>query len=248
MKDTKILQQIGLSESEGNLYLACLNLGPSSAIHLARKINLSRQMIYALLDGLLEQGLIKKVQIENRQYYQAVSPDILIDISQKITRRLELMAPILKAQQSQTATIPIITVYENIISMREWYRSYMQQAKSGEELLIWASGKTNDWYNLDKEFYDKYLKFSDDHTIQSTVLLPDTPEARKYQKQIGSEKRKYRFVKNGWQSNAEKWIWRNQICYLTVSSGSANMIVMDSKELAELERCGFWNSWESAKI
>lgn len=248
MNEAKILEKIGLNQSEVNLYLVNLRLGPASAIQLARKINLTRQMVYTLLDKLMESGLIKKVQIENKQYFQAINPDVLIDISEKLTRELHRLVPKLKAEQTQTASIPIISVYENIISMREWYRNYMKQANNGEELLIWSSGKTNDWYNLDREFYNKYLRFSDKNNIKSIILLPDTSEARKYQKQIGSVKREYRFIKNGWDSNAEKWIWRNQICYLTATANSVNMIVVESKDLAELERCGFWNVWENAKV
>ena len=242
----KLFTQLGYGTTEAKLYLTCLLIGPASAILIGRKIGVTRQMVYTLLPILIEKGLIKQVKIGTHRLFHAVDPNILVDIARSNTRELKKVLPELQSKRADLISIPTITIYENLISMREWYRIFMQTAKKGEELLIWSSGNKNHWYDLDKEFYDKFLKFSDDNEIKSTILLPDTPDARKYQSSIGSEKRDHRFIENGWNTNAEKWIWRDQVCSLTIDENNSSMVVVESHAIAELERCGFRSAWKGA--
>lgn len=244
----ELFAKLGYGTTEAKLYLTCLMIGPSSVIKLGQKVGITRQMVYTLLPNLVEKGLIKQVEINHRKLFQAVDPRVLLDLSESNTKQINTLLPELQSQQATLKSLPHITIYESLLSMREWYRNFMRNAKEGEELLIWSSGKIDHWYNLDKEFYDEYLAFSDKNDIKSTILLPDTPEAKKYQNTIGSSKRRYRFIKNGWNANSEKWIWRDQVCLLTINENYSNMVVVESHDIAELERCGFWSAWKGADV
>ncbi len=238
-----LLEAIGLHKNEARLYLTALKLGPASAIQLGQKMDDTRQMVYLLLPGMMGKGLIKKIALGNKDYYKAVEPDILADIAQKNKEKVLKIMPVLKSQASAERAIPLITVYENPLAMREWYRQYMKGAKKGDEILIWSTGNVEYWYGMDKEFYDKYLAFNDKTGVKTYLILPDTKAAQKHREIVGRPHILYKPYKNAWRANAEKWVWRDQICYLTIRENATNMIVIESKELAEIERFDFWTLW-----
>lgn len=244
----RLLATIGLAPNEAKLYLTALRLGAASAIHLAKTVKVSRQMIYVILPKLIKQGLIKKIEISNREIYQAVNPEILEDRAESIKRQIRELVPVLKSEQAENYAVPFITIYENPLSMREWYRKYMKQIKKGEELLVWSTGRARHWFELDREFYERYLDVSSDEGIKTYVILPDNAESRKHQKAVGRPMTKWRYLGEGWGGNAEKWIWRDEICFLTIRENATNMVVMESKALAELEKFDFWRIWHSVKV
>jgi len=240
-----LLESIGLHKNQARLYIASLKLGPASAIQLGQKIDDTRQMVYLLLPSLIEKGLMKRTTIGNKDYYQAIAPDILIDIATQNRQKMFQLAPVLKAQASEDQAIPLITVYENPLAMREWYKKYMAEAKRGDEILIWSTGNVEYWYALDKEFYEKYLDFSNNTGVNTFLIMPDTKAAIEHQKTVSRPHTKYKLFKHSWTANAEKWVWKNQVCYLSIRENATNMIVIESKDLAEIERFDFWRIWKN---
>ncbi len=236
------LLAIGLTKSESELYVVSLELGAASAIQLGQKAGLSRQMIYVLLPSLLEKGLMKQVSIGKRHYYQAVNPDVLTDKAKEVVKEIEQLVPVLKSHASPTKALPLVSIYDNPISMREWYRQFMKEAKRGEQMYIWSC--VVDWYGLDSEFYQKYMQFQAKKGIKTFVIAPDTPEVRKVTAQIGNPEKEYRYLQEAWHSATETLIWRDQILHLTISGNATNLIVIESAALAELEKTKFMQAWD----
>jgi sugar-specific transcriptional regulator TrmB len=73
----KLLTSLGFSESESNVYLASLELGPSPVQIIAKKAGVSRVTAYAVIEKLTEQGLMSSVTKGKRQLYSAESPERL---------------------------------------------------------------------------------------------------------------------------------------------------------------------------
>lgn len=242
----KILQQIGLTESEAKLYLATLELGSANVVQLGERASLSRQMVYLLLPGLQEKGLIQQTKHGSKVYYKALSPKLLRGLVQSVGKQIEGIIPLLESRQAEHEAIPLLTVYENPVAMREWYTNFMKQAKKGDEILIFSSSLLWHWYNLDPKFYDKYLKFCDRRGIRSRIILPDTKEAREYQAKIGSSAREPRFSSFLNAEPVEKWIWRDQICFQTIREKATNLVIMESSSISKLERDLFESLWTTS--
>lgn len=245
MRDHKLLQQIGLTESEAKLYLASLKLGPASAIQLGKKVELTRQMVYTLLPGLTEKGLIKEVNVGTKRLFEALTPEVLNDRANQISNQIKDLVPVLKTKQATNASLPIISVYENPISMREWYRRFMREAGKGDQLLIYATNRT--WLSVDPDFLQEFVEFKKDNNITSLIIAPNTHESKQFADKIGQSEAEYRFADNYWVADAEKWIWNDTISYLTISENATNMIVIESPQLAAIERFAFREIWQKLK-
>ena len=239
------LTSIGLSPSQAKCYLTFLQSGPLSVINAGDKLNLSRQASNKVVSSLVEIGLLKRVEVSGRKLYQAVSPEVLNTVVDRIAIETAAEVNVLKTLESGN-TLPGINTYENPLAMREWYLQFMRQANNQDELLIWASGNKNAWYDLDSDFYKKYIDFSADKNVNTRVLLPNTKEAVEYQQNIGQKNADVRYI-DRLPNQCEKWIWRDQVCFLTLDSNLTSMAVISSEKISDLEKRTFELAWLGAE-
>lgn len=240
--NTTLLKNIGLNENEANLYLASLSLGPATAIQLAKKVGVTRQMIYILLPYLMQKGLLQSTRVGSKHLYEASDPETLKDIAEKSLADIEKLVPILKSEQATNSAVPLITVYENPLAMRKWYRKMFREAKKGDEMLIWSA--TTRWLSMDESFYQEYILKKKQLGITDRLIAPDTKEAKEYMAKMSVINGEWRFDSRHWGQNAELWIWKNEICYGTLRENATNLIVIESADLAAIERYNFENAWE----
>ena len=59
---TKDLSQLGLTQNQAKVYLACLQLGVDTVWHIAKFANLKRPTVYLILDDLGQKGLVSKTK------------------------------------------------------------------------------------------------------------------------------------------------------------------------------------------
>ncbi len=88
MEITEILNQIGLSGKEAQVYLALLELGTATVHPIATKANIKRPTAYLILEDLHRKGLVSVVPREKKTMYTAESPERLI---QDLNKKQELM-------------------------------------------------------------------------------------------------------------------------------------------------------------
>jgi sugar-specific transcriptional regulator TrmB len=238
----RILRNIGLTESEANIYIANIHLGQASVIELAQRSGYVRQVIYDALPRLIEMGLIKKIKVGKKAKYQTTKVESLEDRVAEISSQIKELVPVLKSRQASFSAIPHVDVYENVIAMREWYRQVLEGSKKGDMMLIWSYGK--DWFYLDPKFYEKYLNEKAEKGVRERVIKPDNPENRKRYRQIDKGIAEWRFAKKWWRSDAEIVIWKNEISMLTIRENATNMVVLRSKELAAIEKWNFNMAWD----
>ena len=71
------LKNIGLSDNEAKVYLAMLELGPSSVVDIARKAEINRPTAYVQIEFLKKRGLVSTQTKGKKQLYIAESPEHL---------------------------------------------------------------------------------------------------------------------------------------------------------------------------
>ncbi len=73
------LKEIGLSDSEAVIYLTLLKKGELSVAEISQTSGLHRTNIYDSLEKLKEKGFVAFVLKENKQFYRATAPKIVLD-------------------------------------------------------------------------------------------------------------------------------------------------------------------------
>jgi len=86
---TQRLLELGLTDKEASIYLAMLELGPSSVQEIALKAGIIRTSAYDLLKELQQRGLVSSVEQGSRVVYTAESPKILQSFLERQGKELE---------------------------------------------------------------------------------------------------------------------------------------------------------------
>jgi len=75
----KLLEEIGLTKGEINVYLTLLKLGETTTGKIIEEAGISSGKIYEILDKLIRKGLVSYIIKEKTKYFQAASPNRIID-------------------------------------------------------------------------------------------------------------------------------------------------------------------------
>ncbi|MBU3923882.1 MAG: hypothetical protein KJ592_03120 [Nanoarchaeota archaeon] len=92
------LQEIGLTESEAKVYLALLETGQATTGKIIDKAQISSGKIYEILDKLINKGLASFIIKNKTKYFQATSPNRILDYVHKKQDEMKLKEQSIKTQ------------------------------------------------------------------------------------------------------------------------------------------------------
>lgn len=83
------LRKLGLREKEVSVYLAGLELGPTSVQEIAKKAKFTRPTVYVAIKNLKEKGFFAEIKKEKKKYYLAQSPASILRVLKVKKREIE---------------------------------------------------------------------------------------------------------------------------------------------------------------
>lgn len=117
--DINFLKKLNFTDKEAKIYLALLNLGPSSVRKIAENCDLNRGTTYDSLKSLQERGLINFYDQDSKQHFVAENPETLLDLVKKqekdiseVGRQLGKVIPELQALYNAGGERPIARYYK----------------------------------------------------------------------------------------------------------------------------------------
>ncbi|MEM2137654.1 MAG: helix-turn-helix domain-containing protein [Candidatus Anstonellaceae archaeon] len=143
-KALRQLSEAGLTEGEARVYLALLELGPSTTGPIVEKSGVARSIIYQILERLAQKGLVSSVTKEKTAYFQAAQPDRLLEYMEErqkgleeSKRKLQELLPKLAGMQTSAkeSEVQVFTGFRGMISVHE--HTYQKLAK-GEEYFFFG--------------------------------------------------------------------------------------------------------------
>lgn len=157
--NTKILKEIGLTETEIKVYLSLLSLGATSAGKIVEDTGVYRKNLYDALNRLIEKGLVSYV-IENKmKIFQAKKPEnlekYLEEKKAKIEeQKLEVQKTVLELN-SLFKTAPA-EIESEIYRGTEGIKTILKECLNHKEVLF--IGATGDVENRLPYFWPQYNK------------------------------------------------------------------------------------------
>ena len=83
------LRKLGLTEKEVRVYLAGLELGPSSVLNIAQKAGLARPTTYEIIKSLENKGLFAETKQKKKRYFVAQSPERILGLLRVQKKEIE---------------------------------------------------------------------------------------------------------------------------------------------------------------
>ena len=123
------LIEYGLTEKEARIYLSSMELGPSPVQKIAKHADINRVTAYAVIDILMEKGLMSTFEDGKRTVYVASEPESLMNLFDQQKRSiddhekdLQKTLPEFRSKYNLAEGKPIVRYYEGldgVISMND---------------------------------------------------------------------------------------------------------------------------------
>lgn len=252
---TKLLQQIGLSEKDAEVYLACLELGTQPASVIAKKAKLKRPTTYMILDALQHKGLVSEYTGSNVKYFTAVSPEYLLSYIDKQRcelsshqRELEQYLPQLQSLSNPYSINPKVKFFEGI----EGVENVMNDS-------LTAKGELRAYSTIDAWFSRPELKQYilwygrqrvEIKKIPLYCICPDTKTSRDYLEENYVDKpnehhlSNFRWLPKQIQSfSNEINIYDNKMAIACLGKNELLGILIESQSIADSQKSIFDAAW-----
>lgn len=253
-----ILQKIGLSGKDAEVYLACLELGTQPASVIARKAGLKRPTTYLILENLVKQGLVSEYTGSNVKYFTSVPPEYLLSFVEKKRRELtshqrelEEYLPQLQSLSNPYSLSPRVRFYEGM----QGIECVMNDTLISKEALrcysimdAWFVRPETKEYIL---WYGKQRVFNKKIPIRN--ICPDTPATRQYVEvdypEIGKPNSlsHFRWLPKDIQTfSNEINIYDNKVAIACLGKNELLGIIIESDPIASSQKSIFEAAWRAA--
>ncbi len=139
----ELLEEIGLTKAEINVYLALLELGSSTTGPIVEKSRASSSKIYEILDKLIQKGLVSYIIQEGIKHFEAADPKRILDYLQEKqsklqeqTQEIKAMLPELELKKTLSKYKSEATIYKGIKGMQTAFKELLKGPKSTNYVFV----------------------------------------------------------------------------------------------------------------
>jgi len=174
----KELKKLNLTEKEARVYLALLELGPSTPYKIAKRSRLKRPTAYVIAEELVEKGLIVQMTGEKQRMYIARSPESYIeDVENRIEDAKKILPELLALQRKQSDK-PNILYFEGVEGLKQAYDYKISDFKGKEIVGFFARADELD-KSLTNEVFVPWNENKIKHDISVRGYLVDDQKLSK---------------------------------------------------------------------
>ena len=130
------LLELGLTENEARVYLACLGLGPATAIQIARTAEIKRPTVYTIVDSLQTKGLISIEVRGLKQKFVAEDPAKLETVLELKRSSFKKILPELQALKNAQDDGGFIRYFEGMEGIKSVYESMIRDIRPHEDYSV----------------------------------------------------------------------------------------------------------------
>ncbi len=243
MAEIEILEELGLSEAESKVYLALLETGSTLAGPVIKKTGLHRGTTYQILQRLKEKGLVSSVIKGKKQYFQAASPERLMDVLKEKQDKLQEILPNLKAKLKASKEKQDVTVYSGTKGIRSVMDKMLEESKNKEYFDFGVSGLFRDVMG---PYWDLWQKKKKKYKIKSYVIFNEELKKKK-SKLLKDYHGQLRFHPEEYSSITDTMIYRDTIILFIWTAKPPIAIIIKNKENAQSYKNQFKLMWRYAK-
>lgn len=242
MHINQLLQKLGFSVKEAKVYLASLELGISSAQDVAKQAGLNRTTGYAVLNYLVNRGVMGKTKVKGKTRFVPEPPERLATLISELDKAIKDSLPQLRAIYNKKETKPKITFYEGSTAVQKVYDDTLTEKP--EEILE---------YNTNAYFEEK--SDVDPNYIHKRVALGIRARRIAGQGSKWDSKHKYLdqkelsqtaiVAKEKFNPQIEINIYNNKVAFMNYAENMS--VIIESKPIADAMRQAYELSWRGAK-
>lgn len=246
----KQLQNFGLSEKEGKIYLALLELEMATVFEVAKQSGINRSSAYVVLEALKKKGLVGISDDKKVRKYIAASPETLLHSAKSAAKKqeelkdgIESIIPELKALYKGTGTRPIVKVFEGENGAKEVYQDLF--STKAKELKTFANPANI--FKRVPDFAQGFDKERGKRKIKMFAINPATNEVLKLYKHILPAKpvENVLIPESKYKFSSDMGIYADKVSFVSPKENFG--IIIESQDIADMLKNTFDLAWAEAK-
>jgi len=236
MEDTETLQEIGLTGNQSKVYLSLLKLGKASASQISSITKINRSLVYAIIEELIEQGLVSYFIQNNKKFFQAAPPKEMLEILKEKEQKIKELLPKLEKIKTlpESEKIEVFKGKEGLKTVLNDYLKYKEYS------VIGGIGKSLETLPY---FMDGWHKRRVKLKIIRHMIIGEEARGTKVAKFPLTE---VRFLPKKYETLESTTIYGNKISH-TIWVGKPLVIVIESKRIHDAYIKQFNLLWRIAK-
>lgn len=244
MEIPEILKKIGLDDDEVAVYVATLELGPSLVTKVAKRSGVKRTTVYLVAKSLMAKGLLGQYKTHQGIHLTAQSPERLLAKMDEQRQEVAEILPQLKALAKKESHQPQVKYFEG----KEGYFSVAEDSLQKHSSEILWLGNPQEIYNIISEKWDAeyYIPTRLARKIKMRALLYADEWSKKLQANDADSLRQTKFLSPDFPAYSTQLIYQNKVAFYS-STKELICVLIESEDLAKLERAKFEMLWQSAK-
>jgi len=136
--DISVLEKLGLTKAEINVYLSLLEIGSTKVGLVIRKSGLQSSVVHNVLYSLIEQGLVSYVKKGKIKVYQAVAPRKILEMIEDQKKKFLSVLPELELKHKLSGEKEEAEVFEGRKGVMNMLNILIDDVKKDEEYLFFA--------------------------------------------------------------------------------------------------------------
>ena len=243
------LKQIGLTDGEIKVYLALLELGPSSITNIIKKSGISGSKAYEVLNRLTNKGLASSIIKNNVKHFEASSPNKILNYLNEKKEQIETektsiqkIIPnlILKQKSAKESKAKIFTGFEGLKTANE---DILQTLKKGEEWL--SMGLTEQPESWEIYFTKKQKEKAKKGIIHKHLINEKYISLYKLRKKLPYTE--FKFLPKEFEMPTSIEIYSDKIIIMILTPENPMAIMIKNKEVSKSFKKYFHAMWQIAK-
>lgn len=247
MQIETILKNFGLSEKEIAVYLAVIELGPSSVREISAKSKVNRGTTYDILKALIALGLVSYFNKESKQYFAAEAPEKLLSaIDQKkeqldeVRGNVENSLPLICTLFEKQGGKPVVKYYEGSKGVRQIFEDVLEEVSklSNKTYYLYSSATAEHRKNV----YGSMPDFSKRRVAKKiSVKIISLGDSGKL---AGLDERKQMPIRDNAFKATHEIIYAGKVAHISIDqNGEPVGVVIQNDEVYNMQKLIFDFNW-----
>ena len=233
MKILKILEKIGLTETESSAYLTLLKQGAQTIAGLSEKSGIYRPALYKALPILLEKNIVSKTKKGKRTYFVAEHPHSLLASVDSLKSELEKELPGLEEDFARNKHKPAIRFFEGRAGISHTYEELVADAKRGDIIYRYESPKD---HSKIKTYYPQMYwdKASERGGLIEKYVITNEKTQKSRKQRLNRYSKMIPASFDPFEHDMSQLILRDKVAFIDYASETASII--ESQAFADFQR------------
>ena len=234
----EILENLGLSKNEINVYLTLLKLGEASATEVSKLSGLKRSTTYDNLNSLKSRGFVSSNVEKNTAKFIATNPKNLLKLQKDILNDLEELVPDLEKIQSTAPKLTKSQFFEGKRSILILADDIIAEGKPIS--IIGPISKIRDVYSFHT---DKFALNRVNNNIPAKLIRDYTEKGLFEESEVLTE---VRYHKGILDTDVISFIYGSNVAFITTKGAPTGFIIKNDL-VAKQQKILFDNLWKDSK-